>query len=116
MTNLQHKSAGDILGEVDADEQLVAAYLAWKTAYEQFAAVPDDEDDDPAYDALCGAADKVMSFTPVTARGAAILTIVFTCFGNYSIHSPGEDDLLAKLEQWAEVDRPISLEHLNRAA
>lgn len=116
MKNVQRAyTSGKSVG-TEADDELVAAYFEWKDAFERFAAVPDNEDDDPAYNGLCEAADKVTSFTPTTARGAAIITIVYTCFGNYGIHSPGKDDLLAKLERWAEVDRPISLARLNKAA
>lgn len=99
----------------DGDSELMAAYLEWKAAYELYASLPLDEDDEPAYAALSAAEEKVMSFTPKTARGAAIITIVFTCFGDFSVYSSSKDNLLDKLEEWAAVDRPASLEHLNRA-
>lgn len=92
---------------VDPDQQIVDAYDQWRAAYDAFSEAPHGTED-PRFEAISIAEQKMMRMTPVTARGLAIQFVVFTSFGEFEATQDRHHDFAGTVERLAAVAPPES--------
>lgn len=90
------------------DQDILAAYQVWATAYDTLARTETEAEADVAFEALRVAEAEVLSLIPATARDLAIQITVFTSFYEFDLEASNTFDMEAFVEKIADVKRPAT--------